>query len=456
MDFEKERRHQKIRLIVTEIIMVLAVVAVVAILVLVVSGYWINENFEVSRSGMLQITSVPKGATVAIDENVLSQHTDLSRVVPTGEHTITLSKEGYDNWTKTVDIKEGLLYRLQYPILFPEERKIEKTELDSKVSRISFSPKHDQALLINNSAVWSIINLEDEKIDEKEIDLTSVFNSPVVEVLSLTWSANQNRVLVNVRYSADKTEWILVDLNNVSRSVNLSAEFGLNFSEFMIADNSADTLLALRDKALQKINLNDKSISVILVDGVQSLSCRDDEIMFVASDKENGFYIGVMKLSNTEPETLFSVKDSAAKVFASSFYDAKYLFVVDGSDFNVYKRDDLENPENEFKLSFVPEKVVVSLKGDYIVLSNGVDLATLDMEFDVVREWKIEKAEFGWLGEGIIYTVDDGNLIVYDFDGLNRRVVTSGVKSDFPSVVAGKKWLYYVSENNLVREALNN
>lgn len=449
MDFEKAKKRQTIRLILTEIFMVFSAVVMVGILVFVVSGYWINENFEVSRSGMLQISSMPNGATVTIDGESLSQRTNVNRVISTGEHTVTITKDGYDSWTKKVNIKEGLLYRLQYPRLFPEEHELEDIDLDFETTSISVSPKRDQVLLINNSTKWALFNIDDEKNAKKELNLANVLRADSV-VQSIEWSDNQNRVLVHT----GESDWLLIDLNSPEKSINLSTEFGVNFSNVVIANNSADTLLVQRDNSLQKISLNDRAISAILVENVDSFYNRGDEVIFVAKDKENQSYAGLLKLNKAEVTKLFEVKNATAKVFVSNFYDAKYITVIDGTKVAVFAYDNVDAAELSFELSFAPEQAKLGRGGEFVTMNSGTNMATLDMELETVKEWTIEKPDFGWLDNSLIYVVENGELVVYDFDGLNRRVVASGVKNDFPAVIAGTKWLYYMSENKPVRELL--
>ena len=89
MDSDKRARHESIRVIVSEFFMVLAVVITVIILAFVVSGYWLNSDFEVERQGLLQISSFPTGADVEIDGNSSwMQRTNTNKVLSSGEHTV--------------------------------------------------------------------------------------------------------------------------------------------------------------------------------------------------------------------------------------------------------------------------------------------------------------------------------------------------------------------------------
>ena len=105
MNPEKARRRQSLKILISESIMVLAVVITVIILAFLVSGYWLNSDFKIERNGLLQVSSVPTGADVYIDgESAWLQRTNTSKILSSGEHSIKLTKDGYDTWSKTVNI----------------------------------------------------------------------------------------------------------------------------------------------------------------------------------------------------------------------------------------------------------------------------------------------------------------------------------------------------------------
>ena len=309
MDFEKVKRRQSFRVIISEIVMFITVVITVVILAFVVSGYWINEKFEVERQGMLQISSFPSGASITIDNNSpWTQKTNASKVLPVGQHTITLTKPGYDSWSKTINISEGLLYRIHYPRLFPLER---QTEIVSDLSSLD---------TIFKSAETS--------------------DPPAV---------NRAKLLENFKVSLPSS--------------------------------------------------------------------------------------------------------NAAELVQIEFYEDRYLAIVEGNTIIVYKKDE-PKPVFSSSLEFVPTTIHPGHNGEFIVLSSGTSLATLDMETLSLSPWTIESEDFGWLDDDMLYTITDGTLIVYDFDGLNRRLLASDVTPRMPVTIVDDKWLYYYSDNVLVRESL--
>ena len=87
-------------------------------------------------------------------------------------------------------------------------------------------------------------------------------------------------------------------------------------------------------------------------------------------------------------------------------------------------------------------------------MSTGNQIITLDMEARKLLNWQPVGEKFDWLDNDMIYSVSDGELGVYDFDGLNHRVLAKNVSRHFPVTITNDKWLYYFSDDSLVREWL--
>lgn len=178
MNSMKSKRHESIKIIVSEAIMVLTVIITVIVLAFIVSGYWLNSDFEVERQGMLQISSIPTGADISIDNEKpsWSSRTNTSKVLTSGEHTIKLSKEGYDTWSKTVNITEGLLYRLHYPRLFLKNRTKEPVLDIGTTTQATVSPDHNRLILINNTSEWLLVDLDLETPKTTKLDISKYFS----------------------------------------------------------------------------------------------------------------------------------------------------------------------------------------------------------------------------------------------------------------------------------------
>ena len=463
MDLEKKNRRQSLKVIFSEAIMVLTVAVTVIILGFVVSGYWVNADFEVKRQGMLQISSIPTGADVEIDhEASWLQKTNTSKVLTSGEHTINISKEGYDTWSKTINIREGLLYRVRYPRLFLKEREVEDVLLTTGYALASFSPDHTSLILIDGSTEWLYINTTEENISPKKIDVSEIFSvvslAPEAEkglflgqILDIEWDKNNSRALFKVKFE-DKIEWVLLNPKEIESSRNLNKEFSGEFTYMKILNNDANSLLAVQDGNLHKIDVGGKSISAVLVNNVLDYDFYHNEIVFSALDQDEKYYVGKLKIGDNKITTLKNTS-SPVKVAIFKFYEDKFILTLEENLATLYKEEDFEVfLENE--LSFSPTEIKVEREGEFIFMNSGPKIAAFDMEELKLNEWAVDGEEFGWIDNYMVYSVNNGELVVYDFDGLNRRVIANNASSHFPVAISKNRFLYYFSDNYLVREWL--
>ena len=471
MDTDKLKK-QTIKVIISEACMVIAVIVTVIVLALLVSGYWLNANFEVERNGMLQVSSIPTGATVEIDGQVSSwlERTNSSKILSSGSHTVKLTKDGYDSWSKDVTIAEGLLYRLHYPRLFLNNRQLESIIDTSKYTSASISSDHNAVLLINGTSEWAYLNLDTDNPSPKKIDISSLFSSISLadgakaglftdEIIDIDWDYDASHVLIESQ-NADTKEWILLDVNNVAKSINLTKEFGADFSRVEILDNNSNNLLAVQNHNLHKIDVPGRLLSAVLVKNIIDFDHFNNEIVFSAeqdtteeASDSHPYYVGYFKVGDHEAKSLEEL-DTSAKVAIGKFYDSKYIAVLNNDEVTVHQEDDYEENISDYALSFAPDTIEVGHNGEFLLLTKDDTIATLDFEANLVREWSVESQHFSWLDNDMLYVVADGDLIVYDFDGLNRRVIAHNASSHFPVAITSDRWLYYFSDDNLVREWL--
>ena len=467
MDPEKTKRLKSIKILVSEALMVFIVIITVVILALIVSGYWVNSDFQVERQGMLQVSSTPTGASVVIDgESSWLQRTNTSKVLASGEHNVTLTKEGYDSWSKTINVAEGLLYRLHYPRLFLIDRTVEKYHYLPDATQAIISPDHDLLLVTNKTTNWLLINLAEESPKPREIDISSLFQSVdmapeskiglfTANIVDADWDHDETHILFEAQ-NDNITEWVLLDVRNPQNSINLSREFGGLFSDIEILDNSANNLLAIQNGNLHKIDVSGKSISAVLVDNIVEFDHYENELIYLANKSEEpstpAYEVGLMKLGDNNRTSILNTVQPA-KVALSKFYDKKYISILKENTISLYDKNNLDD-RKDFVLSFVPNSLKIGHNGEFIIMTNGNQMAVVDMEANDVVEWAIEGEQYGWLDNDMLYTVTDGNLIVYDYDGLNRRELAKNVSNHFPVTITENKWLYYFSDDYIMREWL--
>ncbi|MBQ3445495.1 PEGA domain-containing protein [Candidatus Saccharibacteria bacterium] len=482
MDYEKRAKRQSLRVIISESIMVLTVIVLVAVLAFVVSGYWVNSDFKVERQGMLQINSTPTGASVAVDGDApWFQRTNTSKVLSSGEHHVVLTKDGYDSWAKTVNISEGLLYRLHYPRLFLANRE-KSTVYDATKARFAtVSRDHKRMLIVGDTAEWTLLDLGSDDLNPKSLDVSKYFTSTTISdsdnsataeplftgnIISAKWSGDNSHVLISADVDGS-TEWVLLDIRDIKNSINLTREFAANFTDMRIFDNSASILLAIRSGNLHKIDVSSRQVSAVLVENVRHYDFYSQDVIYVSDSA-----LGILKnatdpvlLTKFTATTSSKAEDSSmeptiaaaasSRAYLSRFYEDKYITVITGNNITVYNYDS-KNQVFVSDLSFVPEYVQLGSYGDYVFMNSGTAVATLDMESRALTYWSLDSTDYSWLESNLLYCTLNGVLSVYDYDGLNHRSLASGVSGDYPVTITDNKWLYYFSDGKLVREIIAN
>ena len=208
------------------------------------------------------------------------------------------------------------------------------------------------------------------------------------------------------------------------------------------------------------MDLISKSVSSVLVQNVFDYDYYDNTIVFSALAEneptiDDRYYVGEFSIGDTEFKKVLN-SSAPIRVAVSKFYDDFYIASLQDNQLTLYRSNKKEYSQYlKQDLNFSPTQLKTGHHGEFVLLSDGNNLATLDMESSTVREWVIEGDRFGWLDNDMLYGIRGSSLVVYDYDGFNRRELSSNnVSSRFPAVITDDKWLYYVSDGNLVREWL--
>lgn len=463
------RRKRAIKVAITEGLMVVAVIALVLATTLIAIGYNLNpgKDWTIERTGLVQIQTLPTGANVTLDGNMLFGWTNLSRSMSEGEHEIVISKDKYDSWTKNITVTAGLYYRLNYPRLFLLERETKEVADFSKMQVVSFAKDGNLMLAIPaGSTTWELYRINEEKPTKTELKVDGLFSGAEAgqfsgEVEILGWSGNNERVLLFVN-----GEYVLLDVKKYEASVNLTQKFGSVFLGMKIANDAASEIFALDGASLRKIDVETGEISGVLVSGVESFDNLKGDVVFVTEKDEDGIVkVGVYRKGD-KGATILAETEDKNKVLAvmGEYYGQYYVLVAADEEIEVFSGKKLpsfgEDEEMELvldeKIEFTPKKLEVSGGGELMLAVNGTERAVFDVEvMDVVKITTLFETE--WLDEYMLYGVSEGKLGVMDFDGENYRVLAEDAKTGTEVKISkNNKWLYYLDvDNKLMRVQIN-
>ena len=461
MDREQKKRKRAIKVAITDTIMVIALVVVVIVLVFIAMGYNLNKDGEVGQQGIAQIHSMPSGAAITIDGNTIIPRTNASRLMEPGEHYVELTKDGYDSWGKAIEIEPGVVYKMDYPRLFLQNREVENVrEYSEGLAFFEPAPNHDSLLYATNgSTEWNWLDIRGDGAVDKKLDMSKLLDGLTVD--EVEWNTNNDKTLVKAHNADNKTQWILVYVKDLESSVNLSTEFDMNFSDVEFSSGGGERLYVMENGNLRTIVTGEKVISQVLASDIKEYAFEGDALMYLTKDNK-------VMLYREGEDDLFIVQfneSQAVHIALSEYLSKKYVSFVVDKRLYVY-RGEYPNGERvladmemvfEGDLDVNTEKFEVDGAGEFLVAKEGAKISVFDAELDKLHQYTLEGDEMFFLDLYLIGTIKDGTLVVCDFDNTNHRELTKATGEAV--ITKNNKWLYYllVDENgkaNIDREKI--
>ncbi len=472
MDRAKSKKIRNIRIIATNIFMCLSVFVIVFVLMMIAMGFTFSESGKLEQAGLAQISSRPSDASVTIDGDAQFNHTDFSKMLSSGTHQIKITKPGYDTWTKDVKIDAGLLTRIDWVRLFPEEKHTDNVYDFNNLRLAAFSANRKKLIATEkNSNKLLVIDIQSENIKADELNLNDCLSTTAAkavegEISIIAWN-NDNTRLIAKWVNGDETSWHLIDLEHSDASIDLTKRLNLNFSDIIIANDSANKLWALEAGNLRLIDTNNLTISGSFASDVQLITANRDTAIFV--NKENGIrQIGIYKNNekgNTIIKKLEDVGDEATiKLTAGSYWNEDWLaysvneqiFVLSGK-YPSYDKNELSKLKTklERRLDYTPKLISTNASQRIAVFSGDKYLTSFDLETDDYFDSELasEISDITWIDNYLLWQKVDDTIVVRDFDGSNRRVVVSDINTAFPVAISeNNRWLYYIDFTEITKK----
>ena len=472
------KRKRRAQLAFVYSLMILSVISIVAILVLIMLGYRFNRfDGKVEQGGLVQFDSRPSGAFVNVDGTTLANKTASKITLTTGKHTVTMSRDGYYDWKKDVDVKAGSVLWLNYTLLLPKQAATKTTaEFASAVSPL-VSPDRKYMATLPNAAdpTISVVPLNDDNAQIAKIALTpGVFTAPDVDKPQsfslLTWDKDNRHGLVKHVYNDGKSEYLWVDLRGQDAQRNITTTLGVDVAsaEFSLDDSNILYVLTTSHE-LRRINISNNTLSGPLVANVAEFTQADrSTVTFTTLPDEtkrrnvgyltNGSSVPRIMRSTTEPEAVpFTMR--IAKYFGDQFMVFVSGQTVEILTGNIPASESTMLPDLTQVAKYDTPGAVTSLtfspyEKRFVAAEYAGGIAVYDLELAKLSTTSLpmpQTRRLDWLNTYHFATTAGGSFAYYDFDGTNARAVASSVL-DLPVAMSeNNKYLYYFasSENGI-------
>lgn len=446
--------------------MSLAVIAIATFLVFFLLGYrrdWASGQIE--QSGLVQFDSIPGGATVSVDGRSLGSSTPTKAALLPGNRLVSVTRDGYRSWTKTVDVKSGTLLWLDYVRLVPNQ--ITQEELKSYPTVLSSLPSPDNKKLLvqNGNQIFDLVDISSDNPNYQALSLPSTLNADLtklkVESLSPVGWDSGSRYIILKSNGPGATQWIVLDTKQPEKSKNVTAVLNISISDMKFFGTSGNVFYALSGSDIRKLDLSNGTISRSLVSGVSSFSIYDDRTVYYKGTVQSGGtdsnVVGIYRDGDDSPVVLKQSSTTTPSISVMSFHGSDYIAILYGEKLEIYHGNFppsgstvSEHIALDATLS-VPAGVTslqFSKKSDYLLIVSGDNYKVYAVEYQTISEFSLAGAiwqsNVDWLDNAHLYSTIDGSLTMRDFDGSNGAFIMMVSPVSKASLASSGKYIYAI------------
>jgi hypothetical protein len=475
--FKKPTKKQFIiRRILLSSIATLAVIIIATSAILFMLGYRLDGGKGLEQGALLQFDSQPSGADVYVDGLNINSRTASKKTVVAGTHSVRMTKTGYQDWNRTLDLDAGTLTWLDYILLVPKELPVQTVTDYEKLVGLTISPDSKWALAQEVAATptFQLVDLRSEEVKISDLSLPTTSYSEagtkgVKHSFSMvSWDSGSRYVLVKHLYR-EQTEWLVVDTQNISQTTNVTRLLSVNFKDLQFAGTSGKTLYGLTtDGAIRKVDVAAGTISRAFVSHVDTFTTFDNSVIsYVGVDSNDATkrVAGVFRDGDEAPHVLRSVssEDVVLKIATGKYFSDDYVAIAEGNIVTILKGryPSSSSQDNSSLADFATLQLTgavsalsFSPRGDYVVAQSGESFKSYEIEHKRTDVGAVtvpdgEAAEtLQWLDIAHLWNDDGGTLTMRDFNGINVYPIMTVAPGFDASLSQSGRFFYGVGKSD--------
>lgn len=468
MYHRKSKRRTRAQLAFVYTLMAVSVVSVVAILVLVMLGYRFNRyDGKVEQGGLVQFDSRPSGAAVTIDGMTLANKTASKITATSGPHTIRMTKPGYAQWEKDVNVQAGGVLWLNYALLMPTKPATRTVASLPTVSSslVSLDRKYMVMVGAQNEPTLYVAALNDNNPILTKVPIAATTQSSVDDTATQSFTLvaldKEGRNALVRRTYADKTEYISVDLRNNGASYNITQSLGVDIAalDYRLGDTGTVYVLTTAHE-LRRVAIAAGTLSGPLVSNVAEFSQADQSTLTYVTlpDAKGVRTVGYLTDGASKPRGLGTTSGTGALQLAiGKYFGERYVTILDGTRVTISKGNlPASDSKDQIALGIVAQFEVAagaaSLRyspGDnrFVLVQSGVSATSYDLELlqrATITLPSLSAKPLTWIDNYHWTATMGGAVMYYDFDGTNGQMVVSGASDQATALSENYKYYYYI------------
>lgn len=468
----QQTRKQLIQRFIIYTLMSLSVVVIVVLLMLAVLGYSFKGN-NLEQGGLLKFGSVPADATVTLDQVQLNSRTPSQVTADARSHAVTISRNGYRSWHKTIDLKPGMVGWLTYARLVPSDPKIQKVRTTPHLASMVASPDRKWIGMVEDETkpTVTVANIQNDEAEYDQLTLPTASFTPAPEGKTHSfkidsWSSNSRYMLLRHIYDTGKMEWILVDREDEAKTKNISVRLGLRSDRVIFAANDGRTALAVTDDAVRRLNLSDETISRPLVTNVQEFSVFNEHTILYTTKVDPVTKlrtVGYMAEGMETGQQLAEFPDDGQpiRVAMADYFGKRYVAASHGAMVQILYGElpRLNNKGTLKRLLTYSTPVAInklSFSGNsrLVIAETNTHFVVHDLELSktstaVIKDITGPARPLRWIDSYMTWYDAGGMLRLYEFDGANQQNLVPVVEGYDIAITPNQKFLYSVGHDTI-------
>ncbi len=438
------KRIQLIKRVVIYTAMTIAVAILVTFLVFIMQGYRFNrDTSQIEQGGLVQFASRPDTANVTIGSANLGDQTPSKITVNPGTYRVSMTKPGYFQWNKNVDVQSGQVLWLNYAQLVPKKITTKQLTKLAAVSDVTSSPNGDRFAVIADASKPDITFIDVTGTTPKQTTLTlpsNVVPADKTPTFSLdAWASDSDHLLVTMAYDG-VVEHLFVDRNDAKKTVNISTTFEKDIAEALFDPRSPNRLIVRSSNGdIRLIDVADSSLSAVIATSVTSMSMYGNDAIVVVRNLADGQSVGYVSFGSQKVRELKRVSSTdQVRASVASYFSEPYLAVTSGNRLEVYKLRSLPSSESNDSISmssvhtFVmpasADYLSIRSSGRFVFAQYGSGTLTYDIELKKQSLMSLKTpvvSEVRWIDKYHFYITNGSTIEVLEFDGANAHTITS-------------------------------
>lgn len=467
LDLKKQSRHHVI-LFIGYVLVAVAIVLAARLLVYQAYGFGLGKNGMIIQNGLLFFSSQPHPAGIYLNNQLQPVTTNARVLLPEGIYHVRLTRDGYRDWQRTIELDGGSVQHFDYPLLIPKTLTVKKVQTFTSAPGLMTQSPDRRWLLVETPGSMTDFSLYDLKNPTKPaVTITLPSNLLAKSSTGESWQlgewADDNQHVV-LQHSFDgKTEFILLDRANPDQSLNLNNTLNANPAKLTLKNKKYDQyyLYDTTNGELQTATLK-TPVTPVLQHVLAYQSYGSDTLLYVTSSGARPGSLLVKIQAAGQTSTIRSLPDSTTYLVDLTTYSGTmYVAAGDKADNKVYiYKDPIAQLADQPRQAPVPSQVLhvpqpnylsFSPNAQFVMTSNGSYFGVYDIEndngynFTAPEPMDAPQTHASWMDGDRLDYVSGGELIIFDYDGTNHQTLTTAAGQYLPAFTPNYKDAYMLA-----------